>query len=174
VIELNWQLGAPPLLDPPPSGCFQVVPAGTNVTLASGITNNPNPTPTYQWSCYGVPMPDATNSTLTFTPIQSTNAGVYTVITSNTFGVATNNCCVIVNPPKLRYQVDLTNAPALLNISAALLPGWLQAATNLSPPITWQNLVTNMTTNCNCQFVLPMQDTNGVPLPPRYYRARTP
>ena len=174
VIEMNWQLGAPPLVDPAPSGCFLVVPAGTNVTLTAGITNNPVPAPSYQWFCSGALLPEATNSTLTFTPIQSTNAGVYTAVVSNLFGVSTNNCCVIVNPPHLRYQVDLTNSPALFNISAALLPGWIQSATNLSPPITWQNQVTNMTTNCNCQLAVPMRDTNGVPFPPRFYRARTP
>src|SRR5207237_1200305 len=123
VIEMNWQLGSPPLLDPPASACFLVAPAGTNITLTSGLTNNPIPTPSYQWYCYGLPLTDATNATLILAPIQSTNAGFYTVIVSNSFGVATNSCCVIVNPPQLRYQVDLTNSPSVLNISAALLPG---------------------------------------------------
>ena len=60
-------------------------------------------------------------------------------------------------------------------MSSALLPGCvLQYATNLTPPVPWQNLFTNTTTNCNFQFVAPMLDTNGQPYPQRYYRTRTP
>ena len=175
MIRLNWQLGAPPLLDPPDPNCALIFGAGTNVTLASGVTNAPMPPPTYQWSYYGVPLPGATNSVLKFTPIQSSNAGCYSVIVSNLFGVVTNSCCVIVNPPQLHYRASFTNTPWLLNISAVLPVGCvLQSATNLDPPIAWENLVTNTTFNCNFLFGAPMQDTNGQLLPPRFYRAREP
>src|SRR5207247_565507 len=150
IIQLNWQLGAGPLLDPPPGGCVLVVAAGTNVTLNSGVTNNPMPPPSYQWSYYGVPLPNATNSTLDFTPIQSSHAGSYSVVVSNAFGAAANICCVVVDPPLLRYQADLSGFPWLLNLSAAMLPGSIQVATNLLFPAAWQSVVTNITTNCNC------------------------
>ena len=149
--------------------------AGTNVTLTSGVTNNPAPAPSYQWYYCGAPLPNATNSTLAFTPIQSSDAGCYSVIISNVFGVVTNSCCVIVDPPQLRYQASMTKLPWLLNISAALLPGCvLQSAGSVGSPGAWENLVTNSATNCNFFYSVPMQDTNGQPLPTRLYRARTP
>jgi hypothetical protein len=44
------------------------------------------------------------------------------VIVSNAFGIVTNQCCLIVDPPILRYQADMSNNPALCKISAALMP----------------------------------------------------
>jgi hypothetical protein len=171
---MNWQLGAPPILDPPQSACAAMYSAGTAVSLSAGVTNNPAPPPRYQWYCYGNPLTGATNSTLAFTHIQPSNAGPYSVIISNAFGIATNGCCVIVDPPQLRYQTSFTGSPWLLNISGALLPGCvLQAATNLSPVILWQNVYTNSVTNCNCLYSAPII-TNGNPLPQRVYRARRP
>ena len=78
--------------------------------------------------------------------MQSSNAGAYSVIVSNSFGAVTNSCCVIVDPPQLRCQVLWTNSPVLLNISSVLAPGCvLQSTTNLLLPISWKNLVTNTT-----------------------------
>ena len=36
------------------------------------------------------------------------------------------------------------------------------------------NVVTNATTNCNFLFAAPIFDTNGLPIPQRIYRARIP
>lgn len=44
----------------------------------------------YQWFDDGVPIAGATNSTLTFTGIQPTNSGTYTVVVSNSVGSVTN------------------------------------------------------------------------------------
>ncbi len=174
-IKLNWQLGAAPIIPPAQSNCTLVVAAGDNVTLPSGVTNTPSPPPVCQWYYYGVPLPGQTNLTLSFMPIQSSNAGCYTIVLSNCFAVVTNKCCVIVNPPQLRWQAAMTDPPWLLNISASLPPGCvLQSTTNLSPPITWENLVTNTTTNCYFFFTAPMADTNGALFPQRFFRARGP
>jgi len=173
LININWQLGAPPMLDPPPGGCSVVFAPGDTATLSAGLTNSPSPPPTYQWYYYGTPLANATNSTLIFMPIQASNAGPYMVVVSNMFGVATNSCCVIVNPPLLHCFTSLTNS--LFNISAALLPACvIQYATNLTPPINWINLVTNSITNCNFFFTAPMMYTNGARLPQRYYRTWGP
>jgi len=173
LININWQLGAPPMLDPPPGGCSVVFAPGDTATLSAGVTNSPSPPPTYQWYYYGAPLADATNSTLIFMPIQASNAGPYMVVVSNMFGVATNSCCVIVNPPLLHCFTSLTNS--LFNISAALLPACvIQYATNLTPPINWINLVTNSITNCNFFFSAPMMETNGARYQQRYYRALGP
>jgi len=88
----------------------------------------------------------------------------------------TNTCCVIVTPPLLHYQMAYSKGlPSTLSISSILLPDYvLQSATNLNFPIQWENLFTNMTTNCNFLFVAPMLDTNGFVFPQRYYRVRKP
>jgi hypothetical protein len=54
----------------------------------------------YQWQFYGTNIFGATNSTLTFTSVELTNAGVYSVLVSNSVGVATSSNAVLqVLPP---------------------------------------------------------------------------
>ena len=50
----------------------------------------------------------------------------------------------------------------------------MQATLDLTPKITWDNVVTNTTTNCYFLYAAPMFDTNGVALPPRFYRTLKP
>ena len=162
------------MIDPAHSNCTVVVVTNTNFTLISGVTNA-SPAPTYQWYYYGALMADQTNSSVSFSPIQSTNAGCYSVVASNAFGIVTNQCCVIVDPPVLRYQPDYRLVPPVCNLTAALLPGTiLQGATNVTPVISWQNLATNSTTNCNFLYVAPMFETNGQPIPQCFYRTMKP
>ncbi|HWX18790.1 MAG TPA: immunoglobulin domain-containing protein [Candidatus Binatia bacterium] len=65
----------------------QTVAAGTNVIFsvhASSSTPLTDPMPiAYQWELNGVPLPGQTNNTLSLTDVQAANAGVYTVIVSN-------------------------------------------------------------------------------------------
>jgi hypothetical protein len=151
-----------------------VVATNSPYTIPSGVTNA-SPTPTYQWYYYGALMTNQTNSSIVFGSIQSSNAGCYSVVVSNVFGIVTNKCCVIVDPPVLRYQADWLSIPPLCNVSAALLPGTiLQLATNVTPLISWQNVVTNDSTNCNFQYSSPMFDTNGDPVPQCFFRTRKP
>jgi hypothetical protein len=136
---------------------------------------NAIPTPSYQWYHYGVPLADETNSTFAVGSVQPSDAGCYSVVASNSFGIVTNECCVIVNPPMLRYQPDYTVVPPVCNLTAALLPGTiLQGTTNVTPIISWQNLVTNTTTNCNFLYTAPIFDTNGQPVPQCFYRTMKP
>lgn len=54
----------------------------------------------YQWRLNNLAIPNATNSSLTLTGIQTTNAGNYTVIITNGFGGITSSVAVLtVNPP---------------------------------------------------------------------------
>ena len=175
LINFNWQLGRPPTIIPAQSNCTVVYPSGTNITLSSGTTNA-IPTPSYRWYFNGAQLTNATNNTLTFASLQYTNVGPYSVVVSNSFGIVTNTCCVIINPPRLNYQATfLGSSLTLYTISSALLPGCvLQATTNLTLPITWENLYTNSTTNCNFLFTAPLLNTNGQPFSQRYYRTRSP
>jgi hypothetical protein len=174
-IRMNWQLGIPPIIIPALSNCTLVCGAGTNVSMPCGVTNA-SPAPSYQWFRDGTLLLNETNSSLSFLPVQSSNAAPYSVIVSNTFGVVTNTCCMFVTPPMLHSQVAYSKGlPVTLSISSILLPDYvLQSATNLNSPIQWQNLTTNTTTNCNFLFVAPMLDTNGILYPERYYRLRKP
>lgn len=70
---------------------------GQNTTLS--ITAWGSGTLTYQWYDNGVVIPGGTNSMLTFTAIQFTNAGSYSVVVSSSLGSVTNAPAqVVVNP----------------------------------------------------------------------------
>ena len=80
-----------------------VLTAGTSAALG-------NPEPTYQWyrkdSVSGTPVlvPGATQTTLSFSPVQSADRGYYFVAVSNGVGSAANSNTVLVNvarPPSL-------------------------------------------------------------------------
>lgn len=55
---------------------------GKSVTFSVVAATNYLPV-LYQWQFSGVPIPDATNATLVLTNLQSTNAGIYTVVVSD-------------------------------------------------------------------------------------------
>jgi hypothetical protein len=59
---------------------------GQSVTLSGAATGSP--TPTYQWRKDGLAIAGATNSTLVFNSIQSTDAGTYSLVATNTMGSA--------------------------------------------------------------------------------------
>ena len=76
-----------------PAGGFPATPSSPilantiaqvgSVVQLSGVSSG-NPTPQYQWwTGLGVPIPNATNSILTITNLQLTNAGIYTLTASN-------------------------------------------------------------------------------------------
>jgi hypothetical protein len=93
------------------------------------------------------------------------------VVASNFAGVVTNECCLIIDPPEIRCQPLWDEIPPVFSISGALLPGTVvQACSNVTHEIPWQNLVTNSTTNCYFQFPSPMYDGDGQSLGPRFYR----
>lgn len=175
MIRINWQLGAAPVITSGQSNCSLVCTSGQNLVISCGVTNA-IPTPSYQWYYNGDPISGANGSTLAFGSVQGSNAGPYSVIVSNAFGVVTNYCCLVVTPPTLAGKAVFTNGvPSTYSVSSALLPGYiLQYTTNLSPPIVWQNVFTNTTTNCSFLHVSPMIGTNGQALPQRYYRAMSP
>ncbi len=69
---------APNFTASPQNTCAQV---GTDVQLSGGASGNP--VPQYQWWQNSVPITGATNSILTITNIQLTNAGTYVLTASN-------------------------------------------------------------------------------------------
>ena len=70
---------APSIVAAPQYTCAQV---GSDVQLSGGASGYP--VPQYQWwTALGAPIPDATNSILTLTNVQLTDAGIYTMTASN-------------------------------------------------------------------------------------------
>jgi len=71
----------------------QTVTNGANVTFSVLVSGSPPLR--YQWHKDGVPLPVATNSSLTLLNVNSNNAGVYFVIVSNSLGSATSSNAVL-------------------------------------------------------------------------------
>lgn len=67
----------------------QTAPAGSNVTF-SVVATGTAPLG-YQWKKDGADIPGATGAALTLTNVQPSDAGIYTVVVSNSLGVATSD-----------------------------------------------------------------------------------
>ncbi|MEK7677240.1 MAG: SUMF1/EgtB/PvdO family nonheme iron enzyme [Verrucomicrobiota bacterium] len=77
----------PPIIITPPTN--QIVRAGSTVSLN---TDTVGALPVfYQWRFNGNPLPTGTNPTLTLTGVQTNQAGIYSVVASNSFGVVTTS-----------------------------------------------------------------------------------
>lgn len=63
----------------------RVALVGSTVTLAAGASGAPSPS--YQWRRNGTAIPGATNASLVFTSLQSSDGGNYDVVASNSAGV---------------------------------------------------------------------------------------
>ncbi|HSY19622.1 MAG TPA: immunoglobulin domain-containing protein [Candidatus Acidoferrales bacterium] len=146
----------------------QIVPPATNVTFT--VSAFGTPPLFYRWNFNGTPLIGATNSSLSLTNVQSTNAGVYSVIVTNAYGTpVTTNVTLMVQMPYFdtpptnmfmssqgfNFQLGgLTgHGPVIVFASTDLLV-WLPIFTN--PPATGS---------------LHILDTNAVYLPFRFYRA---
>lgn len=78
------------------------VTAGQSVTFAA--TAMGNPTPTYQWTKNGIPLPDATAATLTIANAQAGDAGIYAATATNSVGTTTSTTAAL--------SINGTNSPA--------------------------------------------------------------
>jgi len=91
----------------------QLAPAGNNVTFTSGADSS---LPIkYQWLYFGTNfLANATNQSLTLTNVQSTNAGSYSVIASNSLGSVTSSVAVLtvpLTPPTTLIAYEPFNEP---------------------------------------------------------------
>ena len=89
---------------------------------------------TYQWYDDGIAVLDATNSTLTLSSIQSTNAGLYSVVVTAAYGSVTNMPeQVIVNPA----FVSLSICPNLVIQGTVGFNYIIQSTTDLINTNSW-------------------------------------
>lgn len=77
----------------------------TGATVRFAVQATGSTTFSYQWQLNGANLPNATNSTLTVTNVQTSNTGIYRVIVSNPAGSTTSADAVlrIPPPPTLSY-----------------------------------------------------------------------
>jgi predicted esterase len=82
----NLTIILPPVITLQPKD--QIVPQGTNAGFGVSVSGT---TPfSYQWRWEGTDLPDATNAILTFSHVELTNAGAYTVVVANVGGAVTS------------------------------------------------------------------------------------
>jgi hypothetical protein len=113
----------PVFISSPPQS--QIAGSGTNVTL---VVNASGGTPiTYAWQFDGAFLDGATNSTLTITNMQASDAGTYTVMVSNLVSVVTAQAVVsFAAAPAITTQplsqTVAANAAATLSVGATGSP----------------------------------------------------
>jgi hypothetical protein len=114
----------------------QTVSVGGTITLSGSASGTP--APTYQWERNGVAIAGATSATLTINNAQTSDAGSYRLVATNTGGVATSSTvAVAVNVPSggaptiARQPVGLT----VSNNSTAVFT--VQASGTTSPTYQW-------------------------------------
>lgn len=105
----NYEPLTPQISRRPLSGTPTLTDTVTLEGQATGV-----PTPTYQWTLNGNPLPGATNRFLTIDRLSRTNRGLYRLVASNSLGVVTSDPAAI--QPQLtpnmrgwRYVTSVTN-----------------------------------------------------------------
>jgi uncharacterized delta-60 repeat protein len=149
----------------------EAVLVGGTAVFGVGVTGNPL---NFQWFKDGNPIGGANASNYSIMNVALTNAGGYSVVVSNQFNSVTStvaNLSVGILPQTVQFHL---NADRSLTLQMPGTPGFnyvLQTATNLTPPVVWQNVASNQTaTNGDWTYV----DTNPPVAGSRYYRVTTP
>jgi hypothetical protein len=128
-LRLLYALAMQPVITSPPAS--QTVEIGTPVTLSVGVSGTAPLA--YQWRRNGGFIPGATNATYAFTA-HPTNAGNYTVVVTNAFGVAASPEAVLtvfVNPVVITAQP--TNQTVLIGATVTQ-----SVQVTGSPPLSFQ------------------------------------
>ena len=95
-LVLHLAFLTPPLITTQPTN--QTMTEGGNVTFS--VTASGTLPLSYQWSFNGTNIAEATNTTLTLTNVQVSQAGNYTVLVTNAYGsILSSNAFLTVTPP---------------------------------------------------------------------------
>ncbi len=120
----------------------QTVTVGGSVTFA--VTATGSPAPTFQWKKNGTAIPGATASSYPINPVTLTDAGSYSVVASNSVGIATSTLAALIvnSAPTINSQpaVSLTvnqGQTATLSVAAAGVPAPTYQWQVQTAPATW-------------------------------------
>ncbi len=161
-------LGAPPAITNNPVGL--TVFAGSNVTFAVGATGS-DPL-TYQWRFNTTNVSGATTSVLNVNNAQPTNAGNYTVVISNAFGVVTSSIAMLVVhvPPFITTQLTNKSVTLSNNVTFSIIAGgdtplayqwWFNASNSIANATNTSLTITNATTNSAGNYAVVVSNPYG-------------
>ena len=149
----------------------QTVGVGSNFTVSVSATGNP--APAYQWNKDGADLPGATASSYTVTGAQTNDAGGYSVVLTNIFGVATSsvaNISLLFYPPTITAQpvgqTLLVGSNFTLTVTATgtapLAYQWLKDGNNLSGATGTGYSVTGAQTNDTGAYTVVVKNVVGI------------
>ena len=124
---------------------------------------------TYQWQCSNTNISGATNSSLSLTNVQLSQAGNYSVVVGNGYGNITNNTTLAVLPMVFNAgstSLGMTTNGLMLELDSVYATNLVVifASTNL---INWLPIFTNPPANGSVLFL----DSAATNTPQRFYRA---
>jgi hypothetical protein len=163
-VTANPTNGSPIILVSPQS---QTNVAGTTATFSSMAAGGPSK---IHWYHGGAAIAHATNLTLSVTA-SATTEGIYSALFTNVSGSVTSAPATLtVLSPPARFSASL-QAGRQVTFQLTGTPGYpyaLMSTTNLTPPVIWEPVVTNVaSTNGDWSFT----DTNVNSEAGRFYRA---
>jgi len=129
-------------------------------------------TPTIQIGApSSISVSSQTSTNLILLAVANSNAGNYFVVVTNDFGGVTSSLAALtVFLPPQNFSASSINGQQL-TLQLTGTPGYpyiLQSATNLTPPVNWQSILTNPAdVNGNWSFVV----TNTTTVPANFFRA---
>ena len=149
----------------------EAVLVGGSAAFGVGVTGNPL---NFQWFKDGNPIGGANASNYSIMNVALTNAGGYSVVVSNQFNSVTStvaNLSVGILPQTVQFHLNPDKSLTLQMPGTPEFNYVLQIATNLTPPVVWQNVASNQTdTNGDWTYV----DTDTPVAGSRFYRVTTP
>ena len=150
----------------------QTVPAGGAVQLR-GMAVGLQPL-SYQWQRNGTNLAGATTASLTLASVQSSDAGLYSLVVTNLAGAATSSAASLSVVVQSRFT-----ALSLLSNGSFSLSGTgnvgqsyvLLTASNLMPPLVWSPVQTNQ---ADSNGFFHFTDPGAAGQPQRFYRTTLP
>jgi hypothetical protein len=111
--------GAPPRFLRTPDS-LTLLPGGTGTMAGFALGTQPM---TFQWQCSGTNVPGATNPQLIINDAGARHTGPYTLLASNSWGVATAEATVVVNGTPPSITAEPVDTSGVIGTPASLLVG---------------------------------------------------
>lgn len=139
VLTVNLLSSAPSFTTQPVS---KTVTVGSSVTFTAAASGTPSPT--YQWRKNGSNISGATSSSYTISNVQTSSAGTYTVVASNSAGSATSSGATLTVSTATSAPV-ITSQPVSLAVAQGAAATFAVAATgNPAPTYQWRKNGSNI------------------------------